>query len=445
MKIQQLPIAIIGGGPVGLAAAAHLAVRKQPFILFEKGNQVSNSLHQWRHIRMFSPWEYNVDKAAEQLLLAHGWTFPPKKELPTGGDLIRYYLEPLASLPEIKPYIRTKSKVISIGRQYIDKMKTTGREQVPFEIQYEQDGTIHHNLARAVIDATGTWDHPNPIGAGGNHAIGEAELHDFIYYGIPDVSGIHRSRYLGKKVAVVGSGHSAINSILELERLNADLQGVQIVWILRKQNITDAYGGGESDALPARGELGLKLKRLVDTGKLTVYAPFRLHEIRQDQGKLSLIGTWNEESHVVIHIDEIIANTGFRPGFDFLQEVRYHVDPALDCVPDLAELIDPNIHSCGSVRPHGEAELRQPERDFYIVGSKSYGRAPTFLMATGYEQVRSIIAGLMGEWESAKKVELNLPETGVCRTDTNKNNVKESQSCCGPAVVEQKNESPSCC
>ena len=42
---------------------------------------------------------------------------------------------------------------------------------------------------------------------------------------------------------------------------------------------------------------------------------------------------------------------------------------------------------------------------------------PTFLTLTGYEQVRSIVAALVGDWDAARRVELELPETGVCSTD----------------------------
>ena len=74
----------------------------------------------------------------------------------------------------------------------------------------------------------------------------------------------------------------------------------------------------------------------------------------------------------------------------------------------------------------GEAELRHPEANFYIVGMKSYGRAPTFLLATGYEQVRSVVAALVGDWDAARDVQLCLPETGVCSTDF----ADEGDSCC---------------
>jgi hypothetical protein len=116
----------------------------------------------------------------------------------------------------------------------------------------------------------------------------------------------------------------------------------------------------------------------------------------------------------VVTVDELVVATGFRPDFDFLREVRLSLDPVVECPPTLAPLIDPNIHSCGTVRPHGARELAQPEPGFYFAGMKSYGRAPTFLMLTGYEQVRSIVAEIAGDREAASRVELVLPETGVC-------------------------------
>ena len=113
-------------------------------------------------------------------------------------------------------------------------------------------------------------------------------------------------------------------------------------------------------------------------------------------------------------VDELIVGTGFRPDLSMLSELRLGLDPALDCPTTLAPLIDPNEHSCGTVRPHGARELAHPEAGFYIAGMKAYGRAPTFLALTGYEQVRSIIADIAGDKEAAARVELVLPETGVC-------------------------------
>jgi hypothetical protein len=102
-------------------------------------------------------------------------------------------------------------------------------------------------------------------------------------------------------------------------------------------------------------------------------------------------------------------------------------------------LIDPNVHSCGSVRPHGHRELQQPEARYYAVGAKSYGRAPNFLLATGYEQVRSVVAALAGDMKAADDVRLELPETGVCSTQFAQ--PKAAACCGGPAPA----ESNACC
>ncbi|MGC7272867.1 flavoprotein, partial [Mycobacteroides abscessus subsp. abscessus] len=91
----------------------------------------------------------------------------------------------------------------------------------------------------------------------------------------------------------------------------------------------------------------------------------------------------------------------------FLSEVRLDLDPILQAPAKLAPEIDPNLHSCGSVPPHGATELAHPdEPGLYLVGMKSYGRAPTFLALTGYEQVRSVAAELAGDHEAAQRVEL---------------------------------------
>lgn len=110
----------------------------------------------------------------------------------------------------------------------------------------------------------------------------------------------------------------------------------------------------------------------------------------------------------------MVALTGFRPDLGWLSELRLNLDPVLQAPVTLAPLIDPNMHSCGTVHPHGAAELAHPEPGVFLVGMKSYGRAPTFLAMTGYEQVRSIAAKLAGDDEAAARVELTLPDTGVC-------------------------------
>lgn len=425
MQNNNLPIAIIGGGPVGLSAAAHLTKRKIPFLLFEAGNSIGQNILSWEHIRVFSPWKYNIDKVAEEILSQTEWKAPNKDYLPTGKELVEDYFQPLSNLPTIKPFIHLNSKVLSIGRKGIDKMKTSGRETKPFVIKVNENGKIKYYESKAIIDSSGTWNQPNPIGSGGVLAEGEKELESQIYYGIPDVKNKDLNRYKNKNVLVVGGGHSATNVLLDLAEIQKEYPKTKINWVLRKKDISDIYGGQEADGLEARGALGIKIEKLVNSGNLTIYTPFHILKLSKNIYGIQVEGNLKNELTTITGIDEIISNTGSRPNLDFIREIRIDMDASLESVFDLAELIDPNIHSCGTVRPHGEEELRHPEKDFYIVGSKSYGRAPTFLMATGYEQVRSVVAYLDGDFEAAKRVELDLPETGVCSTDNS-----NEEACC---------------
>ena len=429
MTEQRLPIAIIGAGPVGLAAAAHLLERGENPIVLEAGESVGANIRNWQHVRLFSPWEYTVDKAVVRLLEAQGWQMPPLHNLPTGRDLIERYMLPFAELESVREHIQLSAKVVAISRENIDKMKDTGRETAPFILHVAYgDGREDFIQARAVIDASGTWDTPNPLGSGGLPAIGEKRHTDHIFYGIPDVLDTYRERYANKRVLVVGSGHSAINALLELARLKEDAPDTTIYWAMRGKNLKQVYGGEADDALPARGQLGTRIKGYVDAQDIQIVSPFRVRELKTTDQGIAVIGE-TPNGQETVYVDEIITATGSRPDLAMLREMRLDLDPSLESTRALGPMIDPNIHSCGTVRPHGEAELRQPEKDFYIVGMKSYGRAPTFLLATGYEQARSVVAALVGDWEAARDVQLNLPETGVCSTDSG-----DGGSCCGTGV-----------
>lgn len=431
-EFSLLPVAVIGAGPIGLAAAAHLAKAGEKFIVLEAGPSVGHHVLQWGHVRLFSPWQYNIDKAARELLEKQGWEAPFNDELPTGKELVENYLLKVAELPQIKASIQLNTKVISIGKKGLDKMKSTNRENVPFVLYVDNQGVIEKIEAKAVIDATGTWGQPNSMNSAGVWTEEEKSLENQIFYGIPNMNGKERERFIGKRVTVIGGGHSAINTILELSKLNEKHSALKITWILRKNSVEEAYGGEEKDALQARGELGTRIHQLVNSGKVQVYTPYRISNVEKNEGSLKLNGELEGESFSVEGLDELIVNTGSRPDFSYLSEVRLNIDAATESVGVLAPLIDPNLHSCGTVRAHGEEELRQPEKNFYIVGMKSYGRAPTFLMATGYEQVRSVVAYLTGDFEAAKNVELDLPETGVC--SINLVSTKQDESCCDSTI-----------
>lgn len=430
-------VAIIGAGPVGLAAAAHALERGFKPIVLEAGDKPAHAIEQWRHVKMFSPWEYNVDKAATRLLAKTGWNSPDPTHYPTGAELIDAYLAPLATRTALKSAIQTSSRVTSVSRVGFDKVKTRGRENAQFEIRYQNGAGPKSLRADAVIDASGTWLSPNPSGANGLEAVGEREAQARISYGMPDVLGNARDRYAGKTVAILGSGHSAVGTLIELAKLKDHAPDTNLIWLIRGTNPEKSFGGGANDKLAARGELASAFAAIVRSGKVQVETEFRVTHITEKNGKLR-IGSGSSCCGRSISVDELIVGTGFRPDLSFLREIRIALDPALECPPELAPLIDPNEHSCGTVRPHGARELAQPEPGFYFAGMKAYGRAPTFLMLTGYEQVRSIIADIAGDKEAAARVELVLPETGVCSRPVS---VEGVECCGGPASP----EADACC
>lgn len=427
-KAAKWPVVVIGGGPVGLAAAAHLLARGEEPLVLEAGSGVGASIREWGHVRLFSPWRYTVDGASAELLKAAGWESPVPSDYPTGKDLVEKYLEPLAATPELAPRIRLGARVESVARLGYDKMKTAGRDKAPFTLRVRTaEGGEETVLARAVIDASGTWTRPNPLGSSGVPAVGERELGERIVYGIPDVLGRHRGRYAGRRVLVVGSGHSAFNVLLDLVALAREAPGTEVVWAVRRQNLGQIFGGGQNDALAARGELGSRVRDLVESHGVRLVTGFRVMELRAEERGVTVLGADGDS----LEVDEIVATTGFRPDLSLLSELRLALDPAVESPVALAPLIDPNVHSCGTVRPHGAEELKHPEEGFYVVGMKSYGRAPTFLLLTGYEQVRSVAAALTGDWKAAREVHLELPETGVCSLAPLRDAAKKVVACCG--------------
>ena len=418
MTNAHLPVVVIGAGPVGLAAAAHLVARGQTPLVLEAGPTVGHSVRQWGHVSMFTPWRFCVDRQAASLLaVAGGWTHPPFDEVPTGAELVAGYLEPLAALPALAPHVRVNARVVAVTRKGCDKVRTAGRDALPFVLRVaEADGRECTIEARAVIDASGTWTTPNPAGADGLPAVGEGAAANRIATGIPDVLGADRTRYANRTTVVVGGGHSALNALIELAALQAEAPGTRVLWIMRKEHVEAAFGGEAADALPGRGALGIQGRALVEGGAVEVFSPFRVSGIGHDGDGRLLVAGDHAGSPARLLADEMVVATGFRPDLSMLREVRLSLDPWLECAAGIGPLIDPNLHSCGTVRPHGAVELAHPESGFFIAGMKSYGRAPTFLLATGHEQVRSIAAALAGDMEAAARVELELPETGVCNT-----------------------------
>lgn len=407
---DELPIIIIGAGPVGLAAAAHVLERGLEPLVLESGDQAASAVRAWGHIKLFSPWQFNIDEACRRLLQASGWQPPPPTRLPTGDQLVREYLEPLALNTALRERIRYGAHVTAVSRGERDKTHRAARDGTAYLVRVQAGSTASDIHARAVIDASGTWSHPNPVGASGLPAFGEQDpsAAPYLLGALPDVLGTDRRKVAGRRVLVVGAGHSATNTLLNLAALKREEKGTEILWAVRGPSLQRSFGGGDRDGLPERGALGDRLRRVVEAGHVQVMTNAGLQRLSSTGDGLTVHFTDGRTCDV----QALAAATGFRPDLTMLRELRLELDPAVESPVRLAPLIDPEFHSCGTVPAHGTEVLTHPEDDFFIVGMKSYGRAPTFLLATGYEQVRSIAAHLAGEDASA--VDLQLPATGVC-------------------------------
>jgi thioredoxin reductase len=428
--IDRLPIVVIGAGPVGLAAAAHLADRGIAFTVLEAGDSPAAAVRQWGHVRLFSPWRYNIDVAAAKLLADAGWVRPDDDILPTGRQLADDYLQPLADLPALKPHIRYGVRITAATRLGLDRVRTAGREATPFLVRLEGGEDV---LARAVIDASGSWETPNVLGASGIPAHGETAAAAHIDNSLPDVLGRDRDRFAGGHTLVVGAGHSAATTLIALAELASQTPGTTVTWAIRAASPARTYGGESADALPARGALGSRLREHVESGAISLLTGFSVQRLTPGSEGVAV----SDGARSVV-VDRIVSATGFRPDHGIVSELRLDLDPILGAARALAPLIDPNLHSCGTVPPHGVDELTHPEPGYYAIGAKAYGRAPTFLMATGYEQARSVVAALAGDWQAARDVRLDLPETGVCSSSVPLDADRidsDAAGCCGPAVA----------
>lgn len=411
--VNQLPVVVVGAGPVGLAAAAELRERGLNPLVFERGATAGAAVGEWNHVRLFSRWAELIAPAARRLLEPSGWAAPAGNTYPTGQEWVNDYLMPLAkALGEDVVVLDTE--VVGVARRGRDRVVNAGRDSEPLSVHLRYgDGREDRVLARAVIDASGTWGAPNPLGGEGLPALGETAAAAAIDYRVPDLDDdTVRARYAGKHTVIAGSGHSALTAIIALAEVAKNEPGTRLTWVLRRGEVGSTFGGGEADQLPARGALGQRAKQALDAGLLTVVTGFRTAAIESTgNGQHALV---SDAGRRIEEVDRVVVLTGFRPQLAWLSEIRLGLDPVLQAPVELAPLIDPNVHSCGTVYPHGVRELSHPEPDVFLAGMKSYGRAPTFLAMTGYEQVRSLAAALAGDHEAAERVELVLPDTGVC-------------------------------
>lgn len=402
-------VVVIGAGPQGLAAAAHLLERGVTPLVLEAGSGPASAVSEWAHVRLFSKWAELMDNASKRLLATANW-IEPAEGYPTGGQWIAEYLAPLADA--LGDRVHYGARVVGVSKKGRDRSVDAGREEAPFIVHVVNAGGDEERLeARSVIDASGTWATPSPAGSGGLPAIGErsAAATGVLGHQIPTMQDARA--LAGKHVVVVGSGASAKTAILQLAHIASQEPSTQITWVLRRGVVGNTFGGGNADELPERGALGKLAQQAVADGLVKLITGFRTESVVLDGDRAVLT---SDDGRSLAPADHAIVLTGFHPDLSILSEVRLEMDLRLQAPARVAIEVDPNNHSCGSIRATGAADLAHPDAGLYIVGAKSYGRAPTFLALTGFEQVRSVAAELAGDHEGAQRVDLVLPDTGVC-------------------------------
>ena len=186
MNETDLPVVVIGAGPSGLAAAAHLLDRGLAPLVLEAGPSAGAAVREWHHVRLFSRWGELVDPAAEKLLAATGWAAPDPDRYPTGAEWAEQYLQPLADA--LGDRVRYGARVVGVARRGPGPGRRRRPRDEPLTVHVETPTGEERITARAVVDASGTWTRPNPLGADGLPALGEAAAADRITYRLPDLT-----------------------------------------------------------------------------------------------------------------------------------------------------------------------------------------------------------------------------------------------------------------
>ena len=393
-------LAIIGAGPVGLEAAAAALDHGFDVHVFERGEVGAHPLA-WGHVRMFTPWRMNLGPHSTARLNAAGWTAPEAKAFPTGLELAERYLQPLARLPELKDRIHTHAQVVHASRKGALKGDSVGkseRREHPFRLLVRDAGGRESFLhAFALIDASGVYGQPNWAGDGGIPARSELYLAPQLSYHLEDVLGLSRARYAGKRTLVIGAGASAATTVTGLAKLAAEVPGTSVVWAMRASPAALDPGLAD-DPLPERRALNAAARALAHGSDASVTviggAVVEGFEFNSATHRYRVALHIGEQARVE-EVDQVIVNTGFGPDNALYRELQVHECYATRAPMKLAAaLLGAAAGDCLTTPAFGADVLVNPEPDFFILGHKSYGRSPHFLLETGYQQADDVVSHL---------------------------------------------------
>ena len=408
-------IAIIGGGPIGIEAALEAKRRGFEVTVYE-ADRVGGHLRRFGHVALFTPFRMNSTEAGREALRCAGAEIPGDDELLTASELAERYLSPLARLPELCGSIREGARVTHIGREGFSKHRVTaaggdrGRDGAPFLIRVEsQNGTARFERADVVLDASGVYGNPNGTGPGGLPAVGEERLGDRIERTIPAMRGVSRNRYEGKTILLVGDGHSAATVLAEIGALVRDgtwSSGIQIQWAHRERGGGEIFAEIDDDPLPARRELAVSANTVARSAKWITRHPGAVVDSYDDtgDGRVSVRLRYASGGERRIEVERVLALVGYRPDTSIFRELQVHLCYATEGPMNLsAAVLSAGLKTpgragdCLSQVSHGPESLRTPEPGFFILGAKSYGRNPAFLLTIGHRQILDALSLLAAE------------------------------------------------
>jgi len=378
-------VLVIGGGPMGVAAAIGAADRGFEVTLLER-DEIGAALRTWGPTRFFSPLRMNVSPAMRAHL---GDDMPDDDALLTGPEYADRVLVPLAGREPLRGRVRTGVRVLAIGRRGLTRTDFAGhplRHERPFRVLTADDETFE---AEVVLDATGGMTLPRAIGAGGLPARGESRLVHRLIRTLGELAA-SRDELRGRTTLIVGHGHSAANALCLLEELAQESPSTRVVWAVRSANRRPCEEV-MNDPLPERA-------RVVERANALAEAPPPF--LRMER-RASIDGVAQVNGHAVIsltgdrtvEIDRLAAFTGYRPEGAMLSELAVEISPVSEGGARLYRAVS-SITDCltvPAVKPH---DLQSGEPGFYFVGSRAYGRAPGFLLQTGFAQLETILSSL---------------------------------------------------
>jgi thioredoxin reductase len=448
-------LAILGAGPIGLEAALYARFLGYDVVVFDAG-EVAANVRRWGHVRMFTPFGINRSPLGLAAIQAQDetWQPPPDDALLTGDEWADRYLLPLSQTDLLSDHLRLNTTVVAVGKEEMHKGDMPGHEDrgdwsfrilvreqrgphAPREEAHhaerdayqrsagtervEQGGPhapreeAHHaerdayqervELADGVLDCTGVFGQANWAGQGGTPAIGEMSLRERIEYRLPDILGSDRGRYADKHTLLVGCGASAATNAVALAQLAKDAPKTRVTWITRREGPAGASGPVTviaSDRLPQRAALAVEANRLAGnpSSGITYWPRTVIERIRSENVDGPFQVELSGEHPGTIAFDQVIANVGFRPDRRLYEELQIHECYATEGPMKLAAAMSKQAAAdCLDQKAHGPQTLLNPEPNFYVLGHKSYGRNPNFLLSVGLDQIREVFT-ILGDREA---------------------------------------------